>query len=167
MRFALSNKIDGELVEAFEGEARREEEGGVIVYKDSDFPEAALPADAIFPRQHLEKMLAAARSGKRTLEAVVFDGADNGKIYKTTAIIGPERKQSIIDLSRPELDGVTRWPVVLSYFPQEGDDPLPEYETSFELYENGVSTELMLDYGDFALKGRLETLEVAAPEDCK
>ena len=39
---------------------------------------------------------------------------------------------------------------------------MPVYRISFELYENGVSRDLKLDYGDFALKGDLKSLDVQA-----
>jgi hypothetical protein len=37
---------------------------------------------------------------------------------------------------------------------------------SFDLYENGISRDLKLDYGDFILKGELKSLEVQAPTAC-
>lgn len=169
MRFTLTNKNDGTLVQAFEGEARREAAGkaGLIVYKDNSYAETALPKEALFPRQHLAAMLQAAKTGRRALESVVFDGAEEGKVYATTAIIGGEHVSGPGDATRPELSGLTYWPVVLSYFPVDSKEPLPEYQTSFNLYENGVSADLVLDFGDFALKGRLDSLEIAAPADCE
>ena len=47
-----------------------------------------------------------------------------------------------------------RWPVVISYFNEATADAPPEYTLSFDLYENGVSGSLKLDYGAFALRAR-------------
>ena len=44
---------------------------------------------------------------------------------------------------------------------------MPVYTISFELYENGISRALRLDYGDFALKGDLKSLDVQAPSPCQ
>ena len=44
---------------------------------------------------------------------------------------------------------------------------MPVYRISFELYENGVSRDLKLDYGDFALRGELKTLDVQTPSACQ
>ena len=37
-------------------------------------------------------------------------------------------------------------------------DALPTYELSFRFYENGVSSRLYIDYGDFAIRGELKEL---------
>ena len=169
MRFSLANKIDGDVVEAFEGEASREDVGveGTIVYDEDAFPPAPLPAAAIFPGAHLSALVAAAQEGERVFEAMVFDGASEGKIYLTTAIIGPKLSGKSLEPGAGPLEGLARWPVVLSYFPSGSDDPLPEYETSFHLYENGIAGQLLMDYGDFALRGTLEELQIAAAPDCE
>ena len=41
------------------------------------------------------------------------------------------------------------------------------YVMSFELYENGVSRALKLDYGSFTLAGELEDLKVQPAPPCK
>ena len=37
---------------------------------------------------------------------------------------------------------------------------------SFTLYENGVTNDLVMDYGDYALSGSLKTIEPLAEPDC-
>ena len=51
------------------------------------------------------------------------------------------------------LAGLARWPVTISYFEVGKDSATPAYAISFELYENGVSRSLVVDYGEFALRG--------------
>ena len=43
-------------------------------------------------------------------------------------------------------------------------DPTPVYNMSFKLYENGITRDLTMDYGDFALAGKLVQLEVLKSE---
>jgi hypothetical protein len=38
---------------------------------------------------------------------------------------------------------------------------------SFKLYENGVSRDLRMDYGDFVLKGNLVKLDFLPADACK
>jgi hypothetical protein len=48
--------------------------------------------------------------------------------------------------------------MTISYFDpakKERGEDTPEYQLSFLLYENGVSRKLRLDYGEFALEGRM------------
>ena len=44
---------------------------------------------------------------------------------------------------------------------------LPIYQLSFLLYPNGVNRRLVLDYGSFALNGRLTDLQVLDPVPCE
>ena len=62
------------------------------------------------------------------------------------------------------------WPVTISYFNENSKtDALPVYRMSFKLYENGITRDLTMDYGDFVLTGKLAKLEMLdkKPETCK
>ena len=62
---------------------------------------------------------------------------------------------------------LARWPVTLSYFSPERGEGTPIYTLSFEVFEDGVSRALRLDYGQFALKGELTTLELLPAGECQ
>ena len=71
----------------------------------------------------------------------------------------------------PELAKLTRWPVTISYFeqqerrrPSSTGEQTPVYAISFELYENGISRALVLDYTDFTIKGEMTSLELKKPQ---
>ena len=57
--------------------------------------------------------------------------------------------------------------MTISYFLVGSGDQTPSYTISFELYENGVSRALKLDYGDFALRGDLQSLEMLPETACQ
>jgi hypothetical protein len=65
------------------------------------------------------------------------------------------------------LERVPRWPVAISYFEEGRADPTPSYTISFELYENGISRALKLDYGEFALKGDVARFELMPEKACQ
>ncbi len=56
--------------------------------------------------------------------------------------------------------------MTVSYYALEGGSETPEYQVSFDMYENGVATGLVLDYGDFALSGTLADLKLLDMPDC-
>ena len=65
----------------------------------------------------------------------------------------------------------TRWPVTVSYYdrgakPDKGEQT-PLYTMSFELYEDGVSRALVLDYNDFVVNGTMDKFEVGDNKPCK
>ena len=67
------------------------------------------------------------------------------------------------------LAGLKRWPVTVSYFDQAAKpgEQAPIYSIKFELYENGISRALLLDYNDFVISGELTSLEIRDTKPCK
>ena len=57
------------------------------------------------------------------------------------------------------------WPVRLSYFTTGEGERTPIYTLSFDLYENGVSGALKLDYGDFAILGDMTRSTSTPPRE--
>ena len=124
--------------------------------------------DVLFPTQHIERLIEAAKHGGGATQARVYDGSDTGaKIFATLSVVGKEATKPDEDVQAASaLGGVRRWPVVISYFDEAKTDAPPEYTLSFDLYENGVSGSLKLDYGAFALRARLRKLEILPTSAC-
>ncbi len=61
------------------------------------------------------------------------------------------------------LANIRSWPVTISYFTDETPygEQKPSYELSFIIYENGITRRMKLDYGDFALRGKLVQLDLS------
>jgi EipB-like len=124
--------------------------------------------EVLFPTQHIEHLIEAAKQGGGAMQARVYDGSDTGaKIFATMSVIGKEATKPTEDTqTAAALSGIRRWPVVISYFNEATTDAPPEYTLSFDLYENGVSGSLKLDYGAFALNARLRKLEILPTAAC-
>ena len=125
--------------------------------------------EVLFPTQHIEHLIEAAKHGGGAMQARVYDGSDTGaKIFATMSVIGKEATKPAEDAETASaLSGIRRWPVVVSYFNEAATDAPPEYTLSFDLYENGVSGSLKLDYGAFALRANLRKLEILPTTACK
>jgi hypothetical protein len=131
----------------------------------------------IFPTDHLKRIVEAARAGRSLLEAEVYDGSETGrKVYHTLTVIGrplapTDRPANDVAASVVEMKALTRWVTTISYFePSEkagAGEQTPIYSITFELYENGVARELVLDYGEFVLRGTLSSLELQPNPACK
>ena len=65
------------------------------------------------------------------------------------------------------LGELASWPVSIGYFEAKGGDLTPSYQIDFRLYENGVSRELLIDYGDFSIHGTLTSLEYLKAPECR
>lgn len=170
--FDVKTSVDRAAPETVDGHAVRGG-GDTLQIKLSKPAEQALDVDqeVLFPTAHLKRIIAAARGGQHLLNVKVFDGSDDGKkVYDTTTIIG----RSMIGLNEDAgaarvvaMDGMTRWPVVISYFEDGHKDKEPAYTLGFELYENGVSRALRFDYGDFVLAGQMVSLEMLPDKPCR
>jgi hypothetical protein len=174
-RFVTQNFQDSKPAEHSEGQGERHA-NATTVRLTKPGKKSVSAGDAIFPSEHMRRVIAAAREGKKLLEIGVYDGSDNGeKIYNTLTIIGGEiaaGAQAPDDgaAGKAELTALKRWPVTISYFDkakQKGDDMTPDYAISFELYENGIARAIKIDYGTFVVDGKLTQLEMRDSKPCR
>jgi EipB-like len=125
----------------------------------------------LLPVQHSIALVAAARAGQTRLKADVFDGSENGdKVYETTATIGtelqPGSNKKLSKVPNAEvLDTTSAWPMSVSYYEKgsDGQDAAPAYELSYVFFDNGVSRKLVIDYGEFSIKGDLKDITFLDP----
>jgi EipB-like len=173
LRFNSEKRTGGARLEVTSGQAERAEDGGLSVdIRQPKQTKMDVDGVAVFPTDHMIRLIAAAKKGDRIMEVRIYDGSDGGeKIYDTTAVIGnpvaadgrPVEEAS----EKAGLKTMPRWPVSISYFEPGNGERTPVYVLSFDLFENGVSGALKLDFGDFALKGELKRLELLKPVECK
>ena len=148
--------------------------GGIAVKLKKPKEEKLALEKSQFPTQHLIELLGKAEKGEKFYETTIYDGSDEADaILSTTVIIGKDDSARVnaSDDSAPmkELGKGHNWPVSLSYF-DEGKESggLPVYQIAFKLYENGITRDLVMDYGDFSMTGKLVDLKVFdASKDCK
>lgn len=168
-RFKTQNYVNEQIREDVVGSVIRQKSGALAIrVTKPKLANFTLPAKVYLPTQHTRAMLASAERGENLLSAEIYDGSPDGrKIYQTLTVIGaPVKHDSQTPPPSPALAELKRYPVVTSYFEVAKNDRLPAYTLSFDLYENGVSTALRLNYGNFALKGKLLTVELLPQKPC-
>ena len=160
-RFQVKSDNDGKPGETVDGAANRGSDGALSIrLKQPKSAHLGFPAGIVFPTEHIRDIIKAAEAGETTLSRKVFDGSDTGqKLYETLTVIGKKREMPDAGAPDASLKDVPRWPVAISYFEQGSDQDQPNYVLSFDLYQNGVSRDLKLDYGDFVLKGEMTKFE--------
>jgi EipB-like len=173
--FKSQNYLNEALIDSVDGQAERQAgKLAVTLVKPVD-KKFDLETEIVFPTEHMRRIIGAAREEKSLLELPVYDGSDKGeKVYNTLTVIGrgiaaEEHPPSDAAAGQRSLLGLKRWPVTVSYFDRavsKSDQP-PVYAITFELYENGISRALMLDYNDFAISGDLTSLEIRDTKPCR
>jgi hypothetical protein len=179
-RFQSQNMLDEKQVETVDGQAERKTGSVAVNLTKPGQKKFDAEAGVVFPTEHMRRIIAAARAGKTILELPVYDGSENGeKIFNTLTVIGApippdQRVPTDAAAGQAALKGVTRWPVTISYFDKESKsgesragEQTPVYSIAFELYDNGISRALTLDYNDFVLRGEMSTLEIKDTKPCK
>ena len=175
-RFNSQNYMNEKLVDSVDGRAERKASGVGIKLTKPSGKTVNLDTAPIFPTEHMRRIIAAARAGQTVVDVSVFDGSETGeKIYDTLTVIGHPIAP---DVSAPadaagkdaSLAKLTRWPVRISYFEKEkagSGEQMPVYAIGFELYENGISRALSLDYNDFVISGEMTALEMKKAAPCR
>ena len=170
-QFRTETQVDGRLVDSIDGRARRSGDGAIAV--DLTKPVQAktdLSPGAVFPTAQIVEIVTAAKRGDRTAELKIFDGSDSGmKVFDTLSVIGREVTSVSAETAAASADalkGVRRWPVSISYFDPTKPDAGPNYVLGFDLYENGVSGGLKIDYGAYTLNGQMTKFEVLPQKGC-
>lgn len=177
-RFENSQYIGPRLSEQVSGEAARRNQSSGIEVNLNEPAKRQLKFDSrvLFPTQHSIAILEAAKRGDRVLQADIFDGSEQGnKLFNTTTFIGkpipPGAKPQSNGLENSgRLNELISWPVSISYYetftnPAQ-DDGLPTYELSFKLFANGVSRDLLINYGTFLIRGELTRIDFHEPASC-
>jgi len=155
------SKASGELV------VDAEKNSAHVDYKiadDQSYEDALLT-----PIAHLRALLKAAKSGEDRHAAMIFDGdVDSPTFYAVTRILDAAGDANPEGDKDNSLEGLAKWKVDTVYYPPEtgeGEGSTPQFLFEAILFENGVMTDLRLDYVDFALKATLSDLEVR-PSGC-
>lgn len=168
--FETKSFTDDELDKDVSGSAL-EEKDGVKIELTEPARRTVEMASSHFPAEHMLEIIERARKGKAIYETRIFDGSEDGdRSYLTTIIVGSSQPMTQADPESAvvgDLAKATSWPVSIAYFEDDGTgDQLPIYTQSFKLYDNGVTRDLTLDYGDFVLRGRLTKLEFLGDGQC-
>lgn len=169
-RFNMRQYLDGNLTLSSGGDAVRGDGQGIAI--DLDTPQEKqfeISQDVLFPTEHMALMIDQAEQGVRFLQRDVFDGSDTGdKVYATNAVMGRPSRSDIEGVSGAEpLNGMIYWPVSLAYFDKDmGGEQVPAYQLSFDLFRNGVSTDILIDYGDIVLRAKLVDIKFLDQDPC-
>lgn len=162
--FVTKSFVDQQLDKEVKGTAVRKD-NGVEVDLDKPQKNVVQLAATQFPTQHLVELIGKAEKGERFYETSLFDGSEDAdKVMTTTVVVGKKTEAEKGDPELPALAKLAKdkyWPVDIAYFDlsdKESGEEVPAYRISFKLHENGLTRDLVMDYGDFSMTGKLVNL---------
>lgn len=169
-RFKTQTYVNDKLDKEVSGNAALEGDATSVRLKLPEADNLTLAASE-FPTAQMITLIDKAKAGESFFQSRLYDGTEEGReIMLTSNIVGSAR--IIEDDEEADALGLLKdepvWPVTVAYFDEaEQGDGVPIYRISFKLHENGVTRDLVMDYGEFTLNGKLTSLEVFDSENCE
>ncbi len=168
--FVTRSFIDGQLDQELKGTASAGKDGTDVALEKPE--ESTFTLDLTqFPTRHMLELIDNAEKGETFYETTLFDGSDAAdKVMTTTVVIGNETRSNEGDPEYKALGALANdsyWPVDVAYFDVSDGDEIPTYRISFKLHRNGLTRDLVMDYGDFSMEGKLVELQLSASEPAR
>jgi hypothetical protein len=165
LQFRMRQTTDQSVTSDVAGNATLKAAGqaGSAVFSSPGTDTKPLPAGTLFPMQHTEALLAAAKEGKKFLALPLFDGTTATGPQDSSIVIGgwtatPQGKW-------PDLAKLPSGRFHIAFFDRAPDKQQPDYEVSMRYWDNGVADDLDMDFGDFVMDGRLTEFKLL-PKGC-
>lgn len=170
--FSARRKRDNTLYQELRGKASVADKGGVQEGKaEFSMPENLdfdLSSGAMFPMTHTLEMIKKAKADKKFFKAVVFDGSDDEGPVEINSFIGKPVNALKILPPNEDLDmsllNTKAWKVRMAVFPTADDGALSDYEMSMVFHENGIISDMLIDYDDFSVTQKLVALDKVEPD---
>ena len=130
-----------------------------------------LPHGTLFPTAHTLDVLKHIKEGHNFYKATLFDGSDTEGPVEINTFIGKETTYKSITSIRdsdvsieskhidPAMINTKAWKVRLAFFLLNTSDVMADYEMSAVFHENGIISNIEIDYEDFSITQRLIALE--------
>jgi hypothetical protein len=167
-RFNQQESRDGKVDEEIRGSATQNGpgKGGMATFEEPAGKSFKLPPGAMFPTAHTLMLLKLAESGQNFVAKQVFDGATVDGSALVSAVIGPKIEPDAREAKKNPLLDRPGWRVRLAFFPADPKAEKPDYELGMVLLDNGISRDMVIDYGDYAIRAKLDDVEALDKPRC-
>jgi EipB-like len=167
-RFNQKQTRNGELDQDIRGEARLDApgNGGAAEFIKPKPQTLKLAPGVLFPSAHTILLIDRASEGENFLSRQVFDGATDENAVQVSAAIGTKVAADGTAANHSPLLERPGWRVRLAFFPADNSVEKPDYELGMHLLDNGVSREMLIDYGEYSIRAKLDDIEPLTKPNC-
>ncbi len=169
--FTSRRHRDGEIYQELRGRAVIEDGvSGEAIYTLPKDLEYDLTPGTLFPVGHTAGLLRHVRDGKKFFSSTVFDGSDEDGPVEINAFIG--EPVNAVALMEPSADidmsliNTPAHKVRMAFFPLNEPEAAADYEMTVIFHENGVISDMLIEYDDFTVTQRLLALESLESDPC-
>ena len=166
-RFNQKQTRNGEVDQEIRGEARLDGpgKGGLAEFAKPKPQTLKLEPGVLFPSTHTILLIDSAREGENFVSRLVFDGATDENAVQVSAAIGVKLTADPAAAVR-SLCSAARLAHPARFFPVDANAEKPDYELGMRLLDNGVSQDMVIDYGEYSIRAKLDDLEPLTKPNC-
>jgi hypothetical protein len=166
LNFHARQMTDSATTEVLDGTAVLDRSGGHghADYAGPERRRVALPPGTMLPNAHTAAILQAGHAGKRFLSMPLFDGTGADGAQDTFVTIEGWRPPRTEKWS--VLSDVPSGRVHVAFFDRDETSEEPDYEIGMRYFDNGVSDDLAMNFGDFVMAGKLTEFEPSRAPRC-
>jgi hypothetical protein len=167
-RFNQKETRNGSADDEIRGEAKLNGAGkdGTVEFEKPEIKTLKLPAGVLFPSAHTIFLIDKAQAGENFVSRQIFDGATADGAVLVSAVIGPKVEPDADAAKKSPLLNRPGWRVRLAFFPADQKAEKPDYELGMLLLDNGVSRDMVIDYGDYSIRAKLDDIEALPKPGC-
>lgn len=184
--YTSMRKRNGDLYQEIRGHADIGKKGGKATYTMPEGLVYDLDPGTLFPMTHTVDLIAKALSGKKFFSATVFDGSDEDGPVEINSFIGASvpfnTAINAATNSAADNDNLTTetypkavnqtllknkaWNIRMAFFPLNNSESKADYEMNAIFHENGIISDMKVEYDDFSVTQTLIALEALPPASC-
>ncbi len=171
--FSSRRKRNGDLYQEIRGNAERgEDTAGEAVYSMPAGLVYDIETGTLFPMAHTVELLDRARKGEKFYNARIFDGSDEDGPVEVSSFIGAPATAPATVIANEAVEAALvespAWAVRMAFFPLIGADAASaEYEMDVIFHDNGVISDMVVEYQDFSVSQTLAALERLDVKACE
>ena len=167
-RFNQKETRNGTESDEIRGQAKLDgpDKGGAVEFEKPEAKTLKLPAGTLFPSAHTIFLIDKAKAGENFISKQIFDGATVENAVLVSAVIGAKVEPDEESAKKSPLLNRPGWRVRLAFFPADQKAEKPDYELGMILLDNGVSRDMVIDYGDYSIRATLDDIEALPKPHC-
>lgn len=166
LNFTSQRKKDGEAFETLRGLAEiSNSQSGKAKFSIPENLVHDLPEGTLFPMSHTLEVARKVGEDAKFFNAVIYDGSDEDGPVEVNAFIGSEvnAMARLGDINMQDIDmnliNTKARSVRLAFFPLHENETSSDYEMDLVFHDNGVISDMLIEYDDFTVSQTLKALE--------
>jgi hypothetical protein len=141
-------------------------DGGIATFEKPAGKTFVLPPGTLFPSAHTILLIDRAKAGDNFIARQVFDGTTVSGAALVSAVIGAKIEPDAVSAKQSPVLNHPGSRVRLAFFPPDPKAETPDYELGMLLLDDGVSRDMTIDYGDYAINAKLVDIKPLAKPHC-